>query len=98
MSLVVGFLAKELIVSTLGIVYGAGTEDKLGELLPHAFDPPAALAFLFFVLLYTPCVAALATIKRETGSWRWTLFSVGYSLTIAWITAFVVYRVGQLIF
>ena len=97
-SLVVGFLAKELIISTLGIVYGAGTEDKLGELLPHAFDPPAALAFLFFVLLYTPCVAALATIKRETGSWRWTLFSVGYSLTIAWTTAFVVYRVGQLIF
>jgi ferrous iron transport protein B len=96
-SLVVGFMAKELIVSTMGIVYGIGTEGKLGELLPSAFDQPAALAFLFFVLLYTPCVAALATIKRETGSWKWTLFSVGYSMAVAWITAFIVYYVSQLI-
>lgn len=97
-SLVVGFMAKELIVSSMGIVYGAGTEDKLGEFLPNVFDLPTALAFLFFVLLYTPCAAAVATIKRETDSWKWTLFSVGYSFAAAWITALVVYHVSRLIF
>jgi len=97
-SLVTGFLAKELIVSTMGIVYGAGDDGKLGELLQYAFDLPAAMAFLFFILLYTPCVATVATIKRETGSWKWTLTSVLYSATVAWVTAFIVYRISQLIF
>jgi ferrous iron transport protein B len=49
-----------------------------------------------FTLIYTPCLATIAVIKKETGSWKWTAFAVGYSLALAWIVAFVIYRVGLL--
>jgi ferrous iron transport protein B len=97
-SLVTGFLAKEVVVSTMSIVYGAGDEGKLGELLHHTFNQPVALSFLFFVLLYTPCVSTVAMMWRETGTWKWTLTSVVYSVAIAWGVAFVVYHVSQLMF
>ncbi|MBN2909176.1 ferrous iron transport protein B [Polycladomyces sp. WAk] len=96
-SLVTGFLAKEVVVSTMSIVYGAGDDGKLGDLLHHTFTQPVALAFLFFVLLYTPCVSTVVMMWRETGSSKWTLISVGYSLAIAWVVAFAVYHVSQLI-
>ncbi|MDN4592367.1 ferrous iron transport protein B [Polycladomyces subterraneus] len=97
-SLVTGFLAKEVVVSTMSIVYGAGDDGKLGDLLHHTFTQPVALAFLFFVLLYTPCVSTVVMMWRETGSSKWTLISVGYSVAIAWVVAFVVYHISQLIF
>lgn len=96
-SLVTGFLAKELVVSTMSILYSGGDEGKLVDLLQQAFTPSAALAFLFFVLLYTPCVSTVAMMGRETGSWKWALFSVLYSVTVAWIVAFAVYHVGRFI-
>lgn len=96
-SLVTGFLAKELVVSTMSILYSGGDEGKLVDLLQQAFTPSAALAFLFFVLLYTPCASTVAMMGRETGSWKWALLSVLYSVTVAWIVAFAVYHVGQLI-
>jgi ferrous iron transport protein B len=98
-SLITGFLAKEVVVSTMSIVYGAGdTDGSLGALLQGAFTPAAALSFLFFVLLYTPCVSTVATLKRETGSWKWTLISVLYSFSLAWIISFFVYQVARWMF
>jgi ferrous iron transport protein B len=82
----------------MSIVYGAGDDGKLVDLLHNTFTQPVALAFLFFVLLYKPCVSTVAIMRRETGSWKWTLISVGYSGVIAWVAAFVVYHVGLLIF
>lgn len=92
-SLVTGFMAKEVVVATMGIVYESG-EGSLGTLLQGAFSPAAALSFLFFILLYTPCVSTVVVMKKETGSWKWTLLSVAYSFAVAWVVAFVVYRLA----
>jgi ferrous iron transport protein B len=58
------------------------------------FTPAAALAFIAFVLLYFPCMATIATIRRESGSWRWALFTMFYTTGVAWLVAFIVYRLG----
>jgi ferrous iron transport protein B len=96
-SLLTGLIAKEVVVSTMGVLYGVGDHDlsASSEILPEALKsagitPISALAFMFFVLLYSPCLAAITAIWRETSSWRWTLFSVGYQTTIAWGIAFIV--------
>jgi ferrous iron transport protein B len=97
-SLITGFLAKEVVVSTMGIVYGAGdSASSLGTVLQGAFSPAAALSFLFFVLLYTPCVSTVVVMKRETGSWKWTLLSILYSFLAAWVIAFLVYQITRFI-
>ncbi|KEO82435.1 ferrous iron transport protein B [Tumebacillus flagellatus] len=96
-SLLTGFLAKEVVVSTMAIAYASGDTGSLGTVLQGMFTPAAALGFLFFVLLYTPCVSTVAMMKRETGSWKWTLASVAYSFGVAWIVAYGVYRLGLVI-
>ena len=60
------------------------------------FTPQSALAFMVFVLLYCPCIATLAAIARECGSWKYSLFSVVYNTALAWVLAFVVYRIALL--
>ncbi|MBM3300552.1 MAG: hypothetical protein FJY85_11410, partial [Deltaproteobacteria bacterium] len=55
-----------------------------------------AYGFMAFTLLYTPCLATIAVIKKETGSWKWTAFAVSYSLVLAWMVAFLIFRVGRL--
>lgn len=98
-SLITGFLAKEVVVTTMSIAYQAGDQaGSLGTLLQGSFSPAAALSFLFFVLLYTPCVSTVVVMKKETGSWNWTLLSVAYSFVTAWIIAYLVYRTALLIF
>ncbi|MCK4273559.1 MAG: hypothetical protein KAW90_01610, partial [Dehalococcoidales bacterium] len=52
--------------------------------------------FMTMILLYTPCVAALGTIKKETGSWKWTLFTVAYTLALGWVVATLIYQIGSL--
>lgn len=97
-SLFSGFLAKEVVISTMSIAYGAANgSDQLGMVLQQVFTPASALSFLFFVLLYTPCLSTVVMMKRETGSWKWTLASVFYSLLAAWLVAFLVYRLALLI-
>lgn len=96
-SLITGFMAKEVVVATMGIVYEA-SEASLGTLLQGAFSPAAALSFLFFILLYTPCVSTVVVMKKETGSWKWTLLSILYSFVVAWLAAFIVYRIALWIF
>jgi ferrous iron transport protein B len=59
--------------------------------------PLSALAMMFFVLLYVPCLATITTIKRETGSYKWALLSVAYGILVAWVTGFVVYQGGKLL-
>ncbi len=99
-ALITGFVAKEIVVSTLGVLYGASDEEEqdLKNALTSrsGMTPLIAYAFLVFVLIYTPCLATVAAIKRETGSLRWTLFSIGYQITLAWILSFLIVRVGGL--
>ena len=100
-ALVTGFVAKEIVVSTLGVLHAApdeGGSDALSRALRcSGMSPLSALSMMVFVLLYLPCLATVATIRRETGSFRWMLFSVFYSTTVAWVTAFFVYQGGRLV-
>ena len=93
-ALLTGFSAKEAVVSTLAVLTGAGTAG-LPAALAAIFSPLAACAFLTFTLLYTPCVAAVAAVKREL-SGRHALLMVLYQTGVAWLVAFAVYRIGSL--
>ncbi len=100
-ALIFGFVAKEIVVGSLGVLYGAGDDeaaltDKLGA-SDSGIYPLNALGLMVFTLLYTPCIATIAVIKQETGSWKWALFSVAYSISIAWIVVFIIFQFGRLI-
>jgi ferrous iron transport protein B len=91
-SLLTGIMAKEVVVGTMGVIYGG----DLSVILPTAFTPLAAYSFLVFVLLYTPCVSLIATMKKEYGT-KMATFSVLYQLVLAWIVSFLVFNIGTLI-
>jgi ferrous iron transport protein B len=91
-SLLAGIMAKEVVVGTMGVIYGG----ELTEILPTVFSPLSAYSFLVFVLLYTPCVSLIATMKKEYGT-KMAVFSVSYQLALAWIVSFLVFNVGSLI-
>ena len=100
-SLVAGLAAKEVVVSTLGTIYAVGGDTDHPQALtdylqndPH-FTPLIALTLMLFVLIYPPCIAALAVIRRETGSWKWMLFMFFYENAFAWIACFIFYNVGR---
>ena len=98
-----GIAAKELVVSSMGVMYsidedvesGSG-ETKLQQALQNSITPAAALAFMVFVLLYFPCIATFGAMMTETGGWKWPLFSAVYTIVIAWVMAFIVYRAALL--
>lgn len=102
-----GVPAKEIVVSTLGVLYTddeAFTNQSLGERLSAPgpdgkpdFTAASALAFLVFILLYCPCMATVTAIVRESGDWRYGAFSVVYNTLVAWIVAFVVYQLALLL-
>ncbi|WP_138493339.1 ferrous iron transport protein B [Paenibacillus pinistramenti] len=94
-SLLTGFLAKEVVVSTMNIIYAAPNTDSLQGLIAGYYSPLAAYSFMVFLLLYVPCLATVAVIKKETSSTKWTWFSVGYALVIAYILALVIYQGGK---
>ena len=100
-ALLTGFVAKEIVVSTMGILYAADeredSEALKNALLSSGMTPSAALAMMVFVLLYMPCIATLAAIRRETASLKWMIFSISYSTLLAWGMAFLVYRGGTMI-
>jgi ferrous iron transport protein B len=95
-ALVFGIVAKEIVVGSMGVLYGVGEdEESLSNILAAgAMTPLAALGLMVFTLLYVPCFACIGVIKRETGSWKWTLFQLVYGTTLAWVFAFVIYQVG----
>jgi ferrous iron transport protein B len=113
-SLVTGFAAKEIVVSTMGVLYQADTGDgtygsvslqkRISEQKyssgPKAgtavFTPLAGMSFLLFVLFYLPCVAVIAAVGRESGSWKWAGFVLFYTTAIAWTVSFAVYQLGSL--
>lgn len=90
--------AKELVVSTLGVLYSSDNEESLQETLATSgdFTPRSAASFLVFILLFFPCIATIAAIADETRSRRWALFSVVYNTAVAWLLAFLVYQIGGL--
>ena len=111
-SLLAGLPAKEIVVSTMGVLYQSGYDETTVNLQrklqnetyetgkrkgEKVFTQPTALAFLIFILIYFPCVGVIATIKNESGSWKWAVFTIVYTTTLAWIAAFVVYNIGNLI-
>ena len=98
-----GIGAKELVVSTLGVMYSAEDIDSeasgdtmLQRALQHSMTPASALAFMVFVLLYFPCIATFVAIKQEAGGWKWAIGSAVYTIILAWLMAFLVYRIALL--
>lgn len=111
-ALLAGLPAKEIVVSTMGVLYQTNDEEntvslqkKLQEEVylsgkrkgEKVFSIPSALAFLIFILIYFPCIGVVATIKNESGSWKWAVFSMVYTTALAWVVAFIVYNVGEII-
>ncbi len=110
-ALLSGVAAKEIVVSTMGVLYQDSPErslptESLGEKLrqqkypdgSRVFTTASAISFLVFILLYFPCVAVIAAIKNESGHWKWAAFAVLYTTGLAYIMSFIVYRIGILIF
>ena len=105
--LLAGVGAKELVISTMGVVYaqdgeeyeGLGDENDtaLQSALKATVPTAAALAYMIFVLLYFPCIATFVAIKNETGKWRWAILCAVYTILVAWILGFAAYRIGLLI-
>ena len=105
--LLAGIGAKELVISTMGVVYaqdgeeyeGLGDENDtaLQSALKATVPTAAALAYMIFVLLYFPCIATFVAIKNETGKWRWAILCAVYTILVAWILGFAAYRIGLLI-
>lgn len=107
-ALISGIAAKELIVSTLGVLYSESSDEnstglsaKLTAVNPQTkvsdFTPLSSLSFMVFVLIYFPCIASLVAISSQSGSWKWAVASLTYTTALAWIMAFAVYQIGSLI-
>lgn len=111
-SIITGLAAKEIVVSTMGIIYHAdlAADENSGSLIANlqqqehtsgklkgqkVFSQLVAFGFMLFVLIYFPCVAVIAAIKKES-SWKWALFSMFYTTAIAWVVAFLTYQIGSL--
>ena len=112
-SIVTGLSAKEVVVGTMGVLYqsenGEESESslvrKLREQEYHSgdkagqkvFNPLIAMTFMLFILIYFPCVGVVAAIKKESGSWKWAIFSIVYTTSLAWIIAFAVKNIGEML-
>lgn len=96
-ALVTGLTAKEAVISTFAVLLGASDPSSVVPLLSQIFTPLSAFSFLTFCLLYMPCVAAMAAVKREMGGWRSAILVMTFQTGIAWIVALIVYQVGSLI-
>jgi ferrous iron transport protein B len=114
-SLITGAAAKEVVVSTMGVLYDSGhypeqgqkknlqyflanekyaDGPKKGEIV---FTPLVGISYLMFILIYMPCVAVVATVRKESGSWKWALFLISYTTLLAWVLSFLVYQIGSMI-
>lgn len=107
-SLLTGMAAKEVVVSTMGVLFSGDentSADKLGARMlaqvgkdgKPAYTPLIALSLLLFVLIYFPCIAVVAAIKGESGSWKWALFTITYTTGLAWVISFLVFQIGSLL-
>jgi ferrous iron transport protein B len=100
-ALVSGVAAKEIVVSTLSVLYTVDTEDneKLSARIKADTDltPLVAISLMVFILLYFPCFATITAISKESGRWKWGIFTICYTIMLAWIVSFIIYQVGLLI-
>jgi ferrous iron transport protein B len=107
-SILSGLAAKEVVVSTLGVIFQADSSSGNGSLVDKIqsqkdstgkaiFTPLIAFTFMLFILIYFPCVGVVAAIRRESGSWKWAAFTVFYTTGIAWLLSFTVYQIGGLL-
>ena len=106
--IVAGVGAKELVVSTLGVMYadeepvtagggeGSETDTRLQRALVKTVSPAAALAYMVFILLYFPCIATFVAIKNESGGWKWAIITAIYTILLAWVAAFITFRLASL--
>ncbi len=113
-SLITGAAAKEVVVSTMGVLFGSGhyheknVEPNLSAIIQsetyhdgprsgtRVFTPLAGISYLLFILIYMPCIAVIATVKKESSSWKWTTFLIIYTTSLAWILSFCVFQIGSL--
>ncbi len=105
-SIISGMAAKEIVVSTLGVLYpgDAQSQESLQTRLKNeknsdgtlVFTPIVVIAFMLFILIYFPCIATIVAIKEESGSWKWGLFTIVYTTSLAWLIAFFTYQIGML--
>ena len=110
-SLIAGVGAKEIVASSIGVLYSG--DDSFGDdetfsddnerytrlrqqMLRDGITPLSAYAYLIFILLYFPCIATIAAIRNETGSWRWALIAAGYTTAVAWVVSAAIYQIGGL--
>ncbi|MBC8446340.1 MAG: ferrous iron transport protein B [Chloroflexi bacterium] len=97
-ALLTSFVAKENTIATLGVLYGAGEEGaRLADALSGVLTPAAALAFLAMQMLFVPCVAVVATIRQETGSWKWTAFNIALLLVVSFAVGIAIYQGASLV-
>ncbi|HZK43116.1 MAG TPA: ferrous iron transport protein B [Syntrophomonadaceae bacterium] len=107
-ALIAGFAAKEIVVSTMATLYSMGDADSVLEggtaeaksfaqltREQSGFNQLTAFVLMLFILIYVPCMATIAVIKNETNSWRWPIFTIGYTVSLAWVVCFVVYQGGM---
>jgi ferrous iron transport protein B len=94
-ALLTSFAAKENSIATLGILYGAGEEAGLTELLARTLTPATGLAFLVVQMLFIPCVATVATVRQETDSWKWTIFDVAMLFLVSIAAGILAYQVAS---
>ena len=112
-SLLAGVGAKEIVASTIGVLYSG--DDSFADdesfsddnerytrlrqlMIRDGITPLIAYAYLIFILLYFPCIATIAAIRNETGSWRWALFAALYTTLVAWVASALVFQLGSLLF
>jgi ferrous iron transport protein B len=111
-SLIAGAAAKEVVVSTMGVLYQGDTDSGIGGLVdrirgvvhhsgPEAgqpvYSPLVAFSLMIFILIYFPCIAVIAAVRKESGRWKWAVFLAFYTTSIAWIAAFIVYQAGSIL-
>jgi ferrous iron transport protein B len=110
--LLAGVGAKEIVASTIGVLYSGddsfGDDEEFSDdaekytrlrqiMLQEGITPLAAYAYLIFILLYFPCIATIAAIKNETGSWRWACFAAVYTTVVAWVVSMLVFQIGSML-
>ena len=111
-SLLAGVGAKEVVASTMAVVYATSTEEaeqleadfesdenesRIAQLIKNNMTPLSAMSMLLFILLYMPCVSTIVAIKNESGKWKWALFTVAYTIGLAWIVSTLVFQIGSLL-
>jgi ferrous iron transport protein B len=109
-SLLSGIAAKEIVISTMSVIYHSGQDEEndTSQLIANmqndqyedgtpVFTKLTSLSFLLFTLIYFPCIAVIAAIKKESGSWKWALFTIFYTTALAWLVSFGVFQIGSLV-